>query len=96
MNKTISLTPGATVVKDNKHYVITHNLDLEAVLATESETGKDERLLIRDCRCWKYPPPTKPKDRRLPLSTRRTGKMLNDAWASSGLYLGNSDEHERR
>ena len=48
MNKTISLTPGATVVKDNKHYVITHNLDLEAVLATELETGRDERLLIRD------------------------------------------------
>ena len=48
MNKMISLVPGATVVKGDTRYTITRNLDLETVLARESETGKDHRLLIKD------------------------------------------------
>src|SRR6266404_1939362 len=48
MNEMINLAPGATVVKGDKRYIITRYLNLEAVLAKESETGKDERLLIKD------------------------------------------------
>jgi putative transposase len=48
MSKSISLAPGARVVKDGKPYLIARHLDLEVVLAKESETGKYERLRIKD------------------------------------------------
>src|SRR5436853_6425129 len=44
----IHRSPDAVVESNGKHYTITHVLDLEAVLCKEEETGKQERLYIKD------------------------------------------------
>ncbi|MDQ3816345.1 MAG: DDE-type integrase/transposase/recombinase [Acidobacteriota bacterium] len=48
MNNIVNLQPGAAVEAGGKHYVITHLLDLETVLAREAGSKKSARLYIRD------------------------------------------------
>jgi putative transposase len=48
MTKVMDIAPGVTVGADNKRYTVTHLLDMESVLAKDSETGKTERLCIKD------------------------------------------------
>jgi putative transposase len=44
----IELRPGATIRCGDHRYLITHLLDLESVLAREEESGKVERLYLKD------------------------------------------------
>lgn len=44
----LNISPDAIVESNGKRYTITHVLDLEAVLCKEEETGKQERLYIKD------------------------------------------------
>jgi putative transposase len=48
MNAFIHYVPGVWVMHGGERYVITHNLNLEKVLAKHSETGQLEELAIRD------------------------------------------------
>jgi putative transposase len=48
MSLFINYVEGAAVRYDGRRYVITHLLDLECVLAKDAESGKSERLYIRD------------------------------------------------
>lgn len=47
-NFLVTISPGAKVESGGRRYEITHLLDLEAVLAKDEETGRTERLLIKD------------------------------------------------
>jgi putative transposase len=47
-NFLVTIAPGAKVESGGRRYEITHLLDLEAVLAKDEETGRTERLLIKD------------------------------------------------
>jgi putative transposase len=44
----ITIVPGAKIESDGHSYRITHLLDLETVLAVNEETGRTERLFIKD------------------------------------------------
>ena len=46
MNAQFQIEPGAVVGSKSNSYVVTHILDLDSVLARNSETGEKERLLI--------------------------------------------------
>lgn len=48
MNSSIQIAPDVLVSFGGRRFRITHVLDLEAVLATEEETGALERLFIKD------------------------------------------------
>jgi putative transposase len=44
----LNISPDAIVESNGKRYTITHVLDLEAVLCKEEETGRQDRLYIKD------------------------------------------------
>jgi len=48
MSQMINIVPGVTVEKGGQLYVITHLLDMEAVIAKDKETGRSDRLYIKD------------------------------------------------
>jgi putative transposase len=58
MGTVVNVSPDAVVESNGKRYTITHVLDLEAVLCKEEETGKQERLYIKDL----TPVTTKPNE----------------------------------
>lgn len=48
MNGTFSIKPAEVVGHDGRNYIITHVLDLESVLAKDTETGDTQRLHIQE------------------------------------------------
>jgi putative transposase len=67
----VNIIPGATVERGGQRYVITHLLDLEAVLAQEEGTGRAERLYIKDL----APPSPKPAS-EITIEEKRPDKEL--------------------
>jgi putative transposase len=65
VSQMINIVPGVTVEKDGQRYVITHLLDLEAVIAKAEETGRTERLYIKD-----LTPPTPQRNDNIILEKR--------------------------
>lgn len=47
-NFLVTIAPGKKVESGGRRYEVTHIFDLEAVLAKDEETGRTERLLIKD------------------------------------------------
>jgi putative transposase len=48
MTQLMTIAPGTRVERNGKQFVITNLLDLEAVLAKDTESGRPERLFIKD------------------------------------------------
>src|SRR5882672_12422126 len=48
MTQLMTIVPGAKVETNGRRFVITNLLDLEAVLAKDTESGRPERLFIKD------------------------------------------------
>lgn len=46
MNQQLELAPGVAVCSDGRHYVITHILSLEAILAKDQESGRSIELKL--------------------------------------------------
>jgi hypothetical protein len=59
MSQLMTIVPGAKVEANGRRFLITHLLDLEAVLAKDEESGRAERLFIKDL--------TPPKPERIAL-----------------------------
>jgi|ERR1051325_2586959 putative transposase len=67
MNPFINYVEGTPVKYDGKRYVITHLLDLESILAKDEETGKTERLYIKDLTPVGHPTQTQAQDGVMPI-----------------------------
>jgi len=48
MTQLMTIAPGTRVERNGRQFVITNLLDLEAVLAKDTESGRPERLFIKD------------------------------------------------